>query len=120
MDWNRIVLIMVGYQNDYFVEDGILWGVIEELDRIYGILDNIICVVNSLLDMLMMLIQMFIIFMDDYSELMNLVGIFKIIVDVKVFQVGSFGLDVILEFKEYGEWIVIVVGKRGLNVFFNM
>jgi nicotinamidase-related amidase len=119
MELNRTALIMVGYQNDYFAEDGILRAVIEEADRTHGILDNTIRVVNGLKGTSTTLIQTPIIFTDDYSELINPVGILKTIVDVKAFQAGSAGSDIIPEFKEYGERIVTVAGKRGLNAFSN-
>jgi len=119
MDLNRTALIMVGYQNDYFASDGILRGVIEEADRTHGILDNTLRVVDALKATTTTLVQTPIIFTDDYSELINPVGILKTIVDVKAFRAGSPGSDTIPQFQEYGSRIMTVPGKRGLNAFSN-
>ncbi len=119
LDLNRTALILVGYQNDYFASDGILRGVIEEADRTQGILNNTLRLVEALKGTQTTLVQTPIIFTDDYSELINPVGILKTIVDVKAFQAGSPGSDTIPQFKEYGTRIKTVPGKRGLNAFSN-
>jgi len=110
---------MVGYQNDYFADNGILRGVIEESDRTNNVLQNSLNLVEQLKDTSVTLIQTPIIFTQDYSELANPVGILKAIVDVKAFQAGTPGSQVIDAFKNYGDRIVTVEGKRGLNAFSN-
>jgi len=117
MDLNRTAIIFVGYQNDYFADDGILRAVIEESDRTNRILENSLSIVDGLKNTECVMIQTPIIFTEDYSELVNPVGILKTIAEVKAFQAGTPGCDIIPQFREYGERIITVEGKRGLNAF---
>lgn len=119
MDLNKIAVIFVGYQNDYFAEDGILRAVVEESDRTNSILDKSLAIVNRLKDTDATMIQTPIIFTEDYGELVNPVGILKTIAEVKAFQSGAPGAEIIDQFKAYGNRIVTVEGKRGLNAFSN-
>lgn len=117
MALNKTAIIFVGYQNDYFADDGILRAVIEESDRTNRILENTIAIVEGLKDTESTMIQTPIIFTEDYGELVNPVGILKTIAEVKAFQAGTPGGDIIPQFKEYGDRIITVEGKRGLNAF---
>ena len=45
-------LILIGLQNDYFAEDGILKGVVEESSKVSNIIENITALVNRLNDTL--------------------------------------------------------------------
>jgi nicotinamidase-related amidase len=119
MEMARTALILIGYQNDYFAEDGILRGVIEEADRTHHILDQTLALVEALKDTPMTMIETPIIFTQDYSELINPVGILKTIVDVKAFQSGNAGAETVPQFKPYADRILTVPGKRGLNAFSN-
>jgi len=114
---DKTAVIFVGYQNDYFADDGILRAVIEESDRTNRILENSIAVAEGLRDTPATMIQTPIVFTENYSELVNPVGILKTISEVKAFQAGTPGGDIIAEFKEFGERIITVEGKRGLNAF---
>lgn len=114
---DKTAVIFVGYQNDYFADDGILRAVIEESDRTNRILENSITVAEGLRDTPATMIQTPIVFTENYSELVNPVGILKTISEVKAFQTGTPGGDIIAEFKEFGDRIITVEGKRGLNAF---
>ncbi len=114
---DKTAVIFVGYQNDYFADDGILRAVIEESDRTNRILENSIAVAEGLRDTPATMIQTPIVFTENYSELVNPVGILKTISEVKAFQAGTPGGDIIAEFKEFGDRIITVEGKRGLNAF---
>ena len=114
---DKTAVIFVGYQNDYFADDGILRAVIEESDRTNRILENSITVAEGLRDTPATMIQTPIVFTENYSELVNPVGILKTISEVKAFQAGTPGGDIIAEFKEFGDRIITVEGKRGLNAF---
>jgi nicotinamidase-related amidase len=119
MDLNKTAVIFVGYQNDYFKEDGILRAVVEESDRTNNILAKSLSIVDRLKSTDATLIQTPIIFTKDYSELVNPVGILKTIAEVKAFQADAHGAEIIDEFKAHGERIVTIEGKRGLNAFSN-
>ena len=114
---DKTAVIFVGYQNDYFADDGILRAVIEESDRTNRILENSIAIAEGLRDTPATMIQTPIVFTENYSELVNPVGILKTISEVKAFQAGTPGGDIIAEFKEFGDRIITVEGKRGLNAF---
>jgi nicotinamidase-related amidase len=117
--WKDTAIIFVGYQKDYFSSDGILRGVIEESDRTYNILDNSLQLLERAASTEATLIQTPIIFTEDYSELEEPVGILKTILEVKAFRTGSSGSEIIDEFQEYGERIMTIAGKRGLDAFSN-
>ena len=70
-------LILIGYQNDYFSEDGILHSVIEEVERVNHVLDNTISLIRRLTDTQVLIISTPIIFTEDYSELQEPVGTWK-------------------------------------------
>ena len=74
--------IFVGYQNDYFAPEGILRSVVEEADRTRNILSNTLSLIEALESRNATLIQTPIIFTEDYSELVDPVGILKVIKDV--------------------------------------
>ena len=112
-------LILIGYQNDYFAEDGILHGVIEESSRINGTLANTLKLMDALESTPVLMITTPIIFTPDYSELIGPVGILKTIKDVGAFKHGTDGARTIAEFEKYGSRIIEVPGKRGLNAFSN-
>ena len=117
MELDKTAVIFVGYQNDYFSDEGILRAVIEESDRTNRILENSIRIVDGLKDSAATMIQTPIVFTEDYSELVNPVGILKTIAEVKAFQAGTPGGDIIPQFKAFGDRIITVEGKRGLNAF---
>jgi len=119
MNWETTAVILIGYQKDYFAHDGILRGVIEEADRNNHILQNTLRLLEQLKDTNATIIQTPIIFTKDYGELVNPVGILKAIKEVQAFQEGASGADIIPELEVYGDRIITVAGKRGLNAFSN-
>ncbi len=119
MSTGKTAFVFVGYQNDYFAEDGILRSVIEESDRTRHVLDNTLELLSAVEDGEALLIQTPIFFTPDYSELVAPVGILKAIRDVQAFRSGSPGAKVIPQFEARGERILTVEGKRGLNAFSN-
>ncbi len=119
MDPETTAVILIGYQNDYFAEDGILHGVIEESSRTTGVLGNTLDLIEHLKGTDALLITTPIIFTPDYSELVEPVGILKTIKEVGAFRAGTKGSETIPEILKYGDRIVEVPGKRGLNAFSN-
>jgi len=119
MGLDRTAIILIGFQNDYFADDGILKGAIEESAQTNSVLENTLGMVSQLSDSPTLMIQTPIIFTEDYGELVEPVGILKIIKDVQAFKEGTNGADVIDEFATHGDRIKTVPGKRGLNAFSN-
>lgn len=118
-DPKTTALILIGYQNDYFSEDGILHAVIEEVERVNHVLDNTLNLIRRLTDTKALIISTPIIFTEDYSELQDPVGILKVVKDTKAFCANSKGSETIQAFNEFGDRIKEVPGKRGLNAFSN-
>jgi len=110
-------IILIGYQNDYFAEDGILRSVVEESSRVTNIIENTVNLIKNCKDIL--LIATPIIFTENYSELSDPVGILKTIKDVEAFKKGNRGSETIDELKAFGDKITEIPGKQGLNSFIN-
>ncbi|RIA10330.1 nicotinamidase-related amidase [Flavobacteriaceae bacterium MAR_2010_72] len=110
-------IILIGYQNDYFSNDGILKNVVEESSKFTNIIENTVNLIKKADDFL--IISTPIIFSENYSELSNPVGILKTIKDVGAFKQGSKGSEAIDEIKAFGDRIIEIPGKLGLNAFIN-
>ncbi|MFQ5822193.1 MAG: cysteine hydrolase family protein [Candidatus Heimdallarchaeota archaeon] len=119
MDPKQTALVLIGYQNDYFADNGILHTVIEESSRVTGVLSNTIDLVERLLPANILIVSTPILFTPDYSELNEPVGILKTIKEVGAFKAGTKGSETIPELLRFGERIMEVPGKRGLNAFSN-
>jgi nicotinamidase-related amidase len=119
MEQSSTAIIFIGYQNDYFAEDGILRGVIEEPGRASEVLRNTISLIENLRPTPVSLISTPIVFTPDYSELVEPVGILKAIKEAGAFKQNTKGGETIPEFKAFGDRIMEVPGKRGLNAFSN-
>ena len=119
MHSDNTALLMIGYQNDYFAEDGILRGVIEQSAKTTNALNNTLELLRSLENTSIPIIHTPIIFTDDYSELVEPVGILAAIRDAKAFRLGSSGSDTIDQVKAFGSRVLEIPGKRGLNAFSN-
>lgn len=112
-------LILIGFQNDYFAEDGILHSVIEESAAVTGALSNTLQLLDSVGDQFGLVISTPIIFTENYEELTEAVGILKTIKDVGAFKAGQKGSATIDDLAPYRDLITEVPGKRGLNAFSN-
>ena len=119
MDLQNTAILLIGYQNDYFAEDGILRSVIEESAVANDALANSLDLVERLRDTTVLLASTPIVFTPDYSELVEPVGILKAIVDNQAFKAGTGGCETIPEIKAFGDRIKELPGKRGLNAFSN-
>ncbi|HEV8712389.1 MAG TPA: cysteine hydrolase [Candidatus Binatia bacterium] len=119
MDPKHIALVLIGYQNDYFAADGILHKVIEESSRVTGTLANTVDLIEHLYPIPILIVSTPIIFTSDYSELVESVGILKTVKEMGAFKAGTKGAETIPELLRFGERIMEVPGKRGLNAFSN-
>ncbi len=115
MDPRTTALVLIGYQNDYFAEDGILHGVIESSTD--SVLKNTIGLIEALEKTDAMIITTPINFTPDYSELIDPVGILQVIKDAGAFKAKTSGAGTIPEILAFGDRIIEVPGKRGLNAF---
>ena len=110
-------IILIGFQNDYFSENGILRGVVEESSKVTNIIENTVNMIRKTDDTL--IISTPIIFSEDYSELTDPVGILKTIKEVGAFKKGTSGSKTIDQIGKFGDKIMEIPGKQGLNAFVN-
>ncbi|MCL2913665.1 cysteine hydrolase [Shewanella corallii] len=119
MDLKHTALILIGYQNDYFANDGILHGALENSEQVGLILNNSMSFVKKLLPTPAQVVLTPIIFTPDYSELSEPIGILKIIKENGAFKSGQPGAETIRELRELDDEILTLPGKRGLSCFSN-
>ena len=112
-------LILIGFQNDYFAQDGILSGVIEESAKATNTVENTVKLLQNLVKTPTLIISTPIFFTQNYEELVEPVGILKTIKEVGAFQEGTQGSQAIEELRPFQDRILEVPGKRGLNAFVN-
>jgi len=118
-DMNKTAIILIGYQNDYFAADGALVGALEDAEWRTEMLANTVRLLKSVSDTETPLISTPIVFTPDYEELVKPTGILKAIVDVGAFKGGETGSETITELTSFGDRILEIPGKRGLNAFSN-
>jgi nicotinamidase-related amidase len=119
MDNQHSAIILVGYQNDYFAADGILRGVIEEVNRVDSVLSNTIELLDAALHAGIAVISTPIILTADYRGLAESVGILGTIKESGAFKAGTVGADTIPELQAFGDQVLYVNGKQGFNAFSN-
>lgn len=114
---SETALILIGYQNDYFSPSGILHSVVESSTDV--LLHNSLDILNRLKDTPVTIISTPILFTPGYGEIVESVGILKIIKESQAFRNDTEGGKVIPELLNFGDRIIEVPGKRGLNAFSN-
>ncbi len=115
---SETALILIGYQNDYFSEGGVLHKVIEQSST--EVLANSLKLVEALEKTEATIIDLPISFTPDYSELNeNAEGILAIIREKGAFQVNQPGSEVVPELEQHRNNLTQITGKRGLNGFRN-
>lgn len=118
-DLSKSALLLIGFQNDYFAQDGILHAVVEESSRVSGVLENTLDLLRRRGEDFGLVVSTPIHFTPTYEELTDPVGILKTIKEVGAFKAGSRGAETIAEFQPFAELIQELPGKRGLNAFSN-
>ncbi len=119
MKASETALILIGFQNDYFREDGILTAVIEESAKTNDVLNNTLALVGEVAKTDALIIDTPIIFSEDYREMGNPVGLLKAIKELGAFRDGSPGCETLPVIDAFGERITTIPGKDGFNAFSN-
>ena len=119
MNPEKTALLLIGFQNDYFAQDGILHSVIEASAKAMKTVEHTIELLEQLVDTPVCIISTPIFFTPNYEELTEPVGILKTIQEVGAFQQGKKGSEIIQELEPFKEHILEVPGKRGFNAFVN-
>ena len=118
-DMKKTALVLIGYQNDYFAPEGALVGALEDAEWRVKMLDNTVKLIESLSATDALIISTPIVFTKSYEELVEPTGILQTIVDVGAFKDGENGAETISELSDFGDRILEIPGKRGLNAFSN-
>jgi nicotinamidase-related amidase len=116
MESENTALILIGFQNEYFSPQGTLYGLLVGASQV---LANTVDLVERLRPQPILIVDTPIIFTPDYSELVEPTGILKTVKDIGAFKAGTKGSETLPEIQRFGERIVEVPGKRGLNAFSN-
>ena len=119
MNPDKTALILVGYQNDYFAENGILRGVFENPNSVDNVLNNTLAFIRALEPTGAVIISTPIVLAPDYRAMASAVGILNTMKEVGAFAEGTPGADNIAELEEFGDRITYVRGKVGFNAFSN-
>ncbi len=117
MNPQNTALLLIGFQNDYFSTDGILHSVIDESSKATKAVENTVQLLQRLVQTPVLIAATPIFFTADYEELVDPVGILKIIKEVGAFQAGSDGAEMIQELLPFRSRILEIPGKRGFNAF---
>lgn len=119
MTARRTAILLIGFQHDYFSPDGILHAVIEESAQVTDSLANTLSLIRKLEASDALIIATPIRFTESYAELVDPVGILETIRRVGAFRADGPGGATIPELRAFGDRIVELPGKRGLNAFSN-
>jgi nicotinamidase-related amidase len=109
-------VILIGFQNEYFSPHGALYGFLRGASQV---LANTVELVERLRSTPILIVDTPIIFTPDYSELVEPTGILKSVKELGAFKAGTAGSETLPEIRGFGERVVEVPGKRGLNAFSN-
>ncbi len=119
MNEDNTALLLIGYQNDYFAEDGILRHVIENSADTHNVLNNTISLLEQIESSRTLIVSTPIVFTRNYEELSEATGVLKAIKEAGAFKDGTQGAETVPQFHRFKDRILNLPGKRGLNAFSN-
>ncbi|MEM8710974.1 MAG: cysteine hydrolase [Planctomycetota bacterium] len=117
IDPAHTAVLLIGFQNDYFADDGILHGVIEANAEQTGVLGHTVDLLKSLEGTDALFINLPILFSSDYHELENPAGLLALVKEVGAFRRNTEGGAVSPEIMAFGDRILHLEGKTGFNAF---
>ena len=115
----KTALLLIGFQNDYFSKDGLLYGAIENPQVVENVIINTTNLLEALADTEVLIVETPVKFTSDYRELDEPVGILKVIKDAGALIKDTYGSATIERVKKTSADITTLTGKRGLNCFSN-
>jgi len=122
MNPENTCLLLIGFQNDYFSETGVLHSVVAESSQVNHTIANTVQLIEALTSMgkLPLIVATPMAFYADYRELKaNLTGILQHIKLLGAFRDDDVGVESIAELRQFGDRIHELPGKQGLNAFVN-
>ena len=112
MDPASTALILIGYQNDYFANDGTLADFIEDRERVQDVRSRTIPLVEKCLENEVLVISTPILFTENYEEVRNPIGILAAIQERGAFRRGQPGSAVIEDFDRFGEQMPAMMARH--------
>lgn len=119
MKADTTAVILIGFQNDYFADDGVLRDFLESRKQVAHVLQNTVRLIEALAPTPAHIISTPILFTEDYREIEHPVGILDAIRTCGAFKRNTPGGQTVPQLRRFGQRIVEVPGKRGLNAFSN-
>ena len=119
MNPSETALLLIGFQNDYFSESGVLREAIAESANAVGTLQNTTGLIASIADTSTPILSTPIVFTEDYRELKDPIGILKTVRDSGAFKKGEPGCETVPELLDFGSRIELVMGRQTFNSFSN-
>ncbi len=113
----KTAILLVGFQNDYFADDGILHGVIEANAKENSVLEHTLKLMDRFQDTDALFINLPILFSSDYHELQNPAGLLALVKELGAFRRNTPGGAVSPEIQALGDRVVHLEGKTGFNAF---
>lgn len=117
MQADSTAVVLVGFQNDYFGDDGIVRTILDDPFPMDTVLANTLALLRALADTGVTLIATPIVLCPTASEIGMPDGIMKDLRALGAFAEGTVGADAVPEVAALGERIIIVPGKVGFNAF---
>jgi nicotinamidase-related amidase len=115
MDPSTTAVVLVGFQRDYFDISGVLHDVVA--DSAANVLSNTLGLLRATSDTEVLIVSTPIVFTAEYEELVEPVGVLRLVQQRRAFQHGQPGCQPIRELEPFAHRIVELTGKRGLNAF---
>ena len=119
LNLSSTALLLVGFQNEYFAENGILHPVVDEPEQYPRVLNNIVTLLEHWADTPATLIATPVTFSPTYAEIPDPVGLLKVIKEQKAFQKGSPGANMVndlVPFRDRNQ-ILELEGRQSFNAF---
>lgn len=108
-------VVLVGFQRDYFDRSGVLHDVIA--DCAAAVLASTLSLLRATEGTDVLLVSTPIVFTPHYEELVDPVGVLRLVRERRAFQRGETGSEPIPELAPFAHRILELPGKRGLNAF---
>lgn len=119
MDPKKTALVLIGFQNDWFHEDGVLRSVVEEQARATNMVGNSISLIKNLKNTGVSVFSAPIRFQEGYPELVNPIGVLATVRESGAFLADTKGGSSIDEISAFGDQVTELSGRCGMNAFSN-
>lgn len=110
-------LVLVGFQNELFREDGGLRDLVEDVDALDAVLERTVRLVRSLPDDEPLVVSAPLNFADGYEHLVEPVGVLAAIRDRRLFRPETAAADTVEALAELDGRVTEVPGRQGLDAF---